>query len=67
MTRGGCATVAFNDANASREMPFFAQEIFDLAQALEPGPNTPQPLFGGLTYNQALQIDHDAGVCRGTT
>src|SRR5437879_2341877 len=26
-----------------------------------PGDN-PQPFFGGLTYNQALAIDHDAGA-----
>jgi amidase len=54
--------IAFNEANAEREMPFFGQEIFELAAALEPGEDTPQPLFGGLTYNQALQIDQDATV-----
>ena len=53
--------IAFNNANAATEMPFFAQELFDLAAALEPGANTAQPIFGGLTYNQALQIDQDAG------
>jgi len=54
--------IDFNDANAAREMPFFNQDIFDLAAALEPGPDDPQPIFGGLTYNQALAIDHNAGV-----
>jgi amidase len=54
--------IAFNIANADREMPFFGQEIFELAAALEPGEDTPQPLFGGMTYNQALQIDQDATV-----
>jgi len=54
--------IAFNDANAAREMPFFAQELFELAQELLPGANTPQPVFGGMTYNQALDIDHDAGA-----
>jgi amidase len=54
--------IAFNEANADREMPFFGQEIFELAAALEPGADTPQPLFGGLTYNAALQIDQDATV-----
>ncbi len=52
--------IAFNNANRATEMPFFpifAQEIFELAQALETGPDTPQPIFGGLTYNQALDID----------
>jgi len=58
--------IAFNNSNAATEMPYFSQEIFDLAQALDtsgadPG-NNPQPIFGGLTYNQALAIDHNAGV-----
>jgi len=53
---------AFDSANAAIEMPFFEQEIFDLADALEIGPDTPQPLFGGMTYNQALDIDQNAGV-----
>jgi len=53
--------IAFNKANAAVELPFFQQEIFELAAALEPGADTPQPIFGGLTYNQALQIDKDAG------
>jgi amidase len=54
--------IAFNNANAATEMPYFFQEIFELAEALETGADTPQPLFGGLTYNQALAIDHNAGV-----
>jgi hypothetical protein len=32
------------------------------ANQLAVGPDTPQPIFGGLTYNHALQIDHNAGV-----
>jgi amidase len=58
--------IAFNNANAATEMPYFFQEIFEFAQALDTsGPNpgdNPQPIFGGLTYNQALAIDHNAGV-----
>jgi amidase len=54
--------IDFNNAHADVEMPFFNQDIFDLAAALEPGPDDPQPIFGGLTYNQALAIDHLAGV-----
>ncbi len=58
--------IAFNNANAATEMPYFFQEIFELAQALDTsGPNpgdNPQPIFGGLTYNQALAIDHNAGM-----
>lgn len=54
--------IAFNEANAAREMPFFAQEIFELANALAPGADDPQPEFGGMTYNQALEIDRLSGV-----
>jgi amidase len=54
--------IAFNNANAAIEMPFFAQEIFDLAQSLATGPDDPQPAFGGMTYNQALEIDRLATV-----
>jgi len=58
--------IAFNNANASTEMPYFFQEIFQFAQAMDtsgadPG-NNPQPIFGGETYNQALAMDHDAGA-----
>ncbi len=56
------SAIDFNNAHADVEMPFFNQDIFDLANALAPGPNDPQPIFGGLTYNQALAIDHNAGV-----
>ena len=54
--------IAFNNANADEEMPFFNQDIWDLTDALEPGPDDPQPIFGGMTYNQALAIDQAAGV-----
>src|SRR5947199_10153059 len=54
--------INFNNARASAEMPFFNQDIFDLANALEPGPDDPQPIFGGLTYNEALAIDRNADI-----
>jgi amidase len=54
--------IDFNNSHAAEEMPFFNQDIFDLSNALEVGPDDPQPIFGGLTYNQALAIDHDAGA-----
>ena len=54
--------IDFNNAHAGDEMPFFNQDIFEFSNTLAPGPNDPQPAFGGLTYNQALAIDHDAGV-----
>jgi amidase len=55
--------IAFNNANAATEMPYFFQEIFELSEAIDTSsPNVPQPIFGGLTYNQALQLDHNAGV-----
>ncbi len=54
--------IAFNQANAATELTFFGQEIFELAQSLATGPDDPQPAFGGLTYNQALEIDRLAAV-----
>jgi len=54
--------IAFNNAHANVEMPYFNQDIWDLTDALEPGPDDPQPIFGGMTYNQALAIDKNAGV-----
>jgi amidase len=58
--------IAFDDANASTEMPYFFQEIFQFSQAMDTSgadpANNPQPIFGGLTYNQALALDHNAGV-----
>jgi amidase len=61
---GGTLSTAiqFNRAHANVEMPFFNQDIFVFCAALAQGPNTPQPLFGGLTYNQALNMDHNGGV-----
>ncbi len=54
--------IDFNNAHANVEMPFFNQDIFDLANSLASGPADPQPVFLGLTYNGALAIDHNAGV-----
>jgi amidase len=54
--------IAFNNAHADVEMPFFNQDIWDLANSLAPGPDDPQPAFGGMTYNQALEIDRLSGV-----
>ena len=54
--------IDFNNANADVEMPFFNQDIFEFCASLAQGVNAPQPAFGGLTYRQALAIDHDAGV-----
>ncbi len=53
--------IDFNNAHASVEMPFFNQDIFDLAQTIKLDPNFIDPNFG-LSYNQALKIDHNAGV-----
>ena len=62
--------IAFNNAHADVEMPYFTQDIFLEAATLAPGENDPQsgdPLglgldFGGLTYNQALDLDQAAGT-----
>jgi len=54
--------IAFNNSHAAEEMPFFNQDLFIFCNALEPGPNDPQPSFGGVTYNQALAQDQNLGV-----
>ena len=59
--------IDFNNAHADTEMPFFNQDIWDLAESLAPGLDDLQPAlipFTGLniSYNQALAIDHLAGV-----
>jgi amidase len=61
---GGALQTAidFNNAHAAAEMPFFNQDIFDQAESLAPGPDDPQPTFGGMTYNQALAIDRLSGI-----
>ena len=53
--------IDFNNAHADVEMPFFNQDIFDLAQTINLDPNFINPNFG-FSYNQALTIDHNAGV-----
>jgi amidase len=53
--------IAFNNAHASTEMPYFFQEIFELADLFSTDPNATQPFFG-ISYNQALALDHNAGV-----
>jgi amidase len=58
--------IAFNNADAAREMPFFAQEIFELAESIDvSSPDAPQAAFGGMTYNEALAIDRAAGATNG--
>jgi amidase len=63
--------IDFNNANAAAEMPFFNQDIFDLAETINPDPNFCDPRFTSavlpttatcMSYNDALKIDHLAGV-----
>jgi amidase len=54
--------IDFNNAHADVEMAFFNQDVFEQAQSLAPGADDPQPVFSGMTYNQALEIDRLAGV-----
>jgi len=55
--------IAFNIDNAAVEMPFFGQELFELAQAIDTSsPDAPQPIFDGMTYNQALASGQNVGV-----
>jgi amidase len=54
--------IAFNNAHSDEEMPYFNQDLFEFCNALLPGPDDPQPEFGGVTYNQALAQDQNEGV-----
>jgi amidase len=63
--------IDFNNAHADVEMPFFNQDIFDLANSLNTtDPNAPQdpglfcsaPAGTPCSYNIALSLDHAAGV-----
>jgi amidase len=65
------SAIDFNTANAASEMPYFQQEIFLQAQALNNDPNFCQPGFTSMvlpttttcmSYNDALKIDHMAGA-----
>ena len=58
---GGTLTdaIAFNNAHADVEMPYFNQDLFEQCNSMAPGPDDPQPAFGGMSYNQALAADHD--------
>src|SRR5438093_959688 len=56
--------IDFNNGHADREMPFFGQEIFELAQSFDvTNPDAIQPL--GLSYNQALAQDQLFGATEG--
>ncbi len=62
--------IDFNNAHVGEEMPFFNQDIFDLANSLNTtDPNAPQDpgLFGAdasghSSYNISLNLDQAAGV-----
>ncbi|HEV2036194.1 MAG TPA: amidase family protein [Candidatus Dormibacteraeota bacterium] len=56
------SAIDFNNSHAAQEMPFFNQDIFDLCQSMAPGPDDPQPAFGGFTYNQALEQDRQFAI-----
>jgi len=61
---GGTLTdaIAFNNAHADVEMPYFNQDLFEACNSMAPGPDDPQPAFGGMSYNQAIKADHDFTV-----
>jgi amidase len=55
--------IAFNTAHAAQEMPFFGQEIFQLAETFSSDPNAIQPT--GMSYNQAIAADKLFGATEG--
>lgn len=63
--------IDFNNNNPATEMPFFNQDIFDFAETMNPDPTFCDPRFTSavltttttcMSYNDALKIDHLAGV-----
>ncbi len=55
--------INFNNAHADQEMPFFGQEIFELAETFSSDPKAVQPL--GLSYNDSLKQDKLIGATEG--
>src|SRR5713101_961277 len=56
--------IDFDTANAAMEMPFFAQEIFDLAELFDiTSTSVVQPL--GMSYDQAIAFDKLIGATEG--
>ena len=53
--------IDFNNMHSDVEMPFFNQDIFDLAETINPDPNFVDPNFG-FSYNQALADGHNVGA-----
>lgn len=65
------SAIDFDNAHATVEMPYFGQEIFTLAETINSDPNFCDPRFTSavlpstsscMSYNDALVIDHLAGV-----
>lgn len=65
------SAIDFDNNNPATEMPFFNQDIFDLAETMNPDPTFCDPRFTSsvlpttatcISYNDALKIDHLAGV-----
>jgi len=50
-----------SDRDALSQQGLSQEDIFDLAETINPDPNFVDPTFE-LSYNQALAIDHNAGV-----
>jgi amidase len=55
------SAINFNNAHTDVEMPFFNQDIFELAETIKLDANFVDPIFG-ISHNQALDIDQNAGV-----
>src|SRR5216117_1571364 len=55
--------INFNNNNASKEMPFFGQEIFLLAESFSTDPTVTQAF--GFSYNDALAHDRLIGATEG--
>jgi len=57
--------IAFNNAHAAQELPFFGQEIFLQAQGLSTDPAAVQGQPFNISYNAAIAVDKVAGATEG--
>ena len=55
--------INFDNENAAQEMPFFGQEIFELAESFSDDPDATQAF--GFSYNDALLFDQKIGATEG--
>ena len=56
--------IAFNNAHSDEEIPYFNQDLFEFCNALLPGPDDPQPAFGGVDVYKRQDVDTAAAAVK---